>query len=109
MGDRTGSLSLDVHTAGSDVWVRDDADGWLKATVVTVLGSEVQVKTERGDTKSVPVSECPLQNNDARGGVEARAPLLRTSIITYFVTCGIVWERLTAGRQYWEGPACTRG
>jgi hypothetical protein len=65
---------MDVHTKGSDVWVRDDKEGWLKATVVRVDGTHVVVRTENEDERSVAVSECPLQNNDARAGVEVRLP-----------------------------------
>jgi Myosin N-terminal SH3-like domain len=72
MAERAASLTVDVHTAGSEVWVRDDMEGWLKATVLRVDGSQVVVKTEADDERTVPVSECPLQNNDARAGVEVR-------------------------------------
>lgn len=68
----TGGSAVDVHTAGSEVWVRDDKEGWMKARVTKVDGSQVEVKTETGEQRTVPVSECPLQNNDARGGVEVR-------------------------------------
>ena len=67
---KSDGSAMDVHTAGSEVWVRDDEEGWIKARVVRVDGAQVQVKTDAGDQRAVPVSECPLQNNDARGGVE---------------------------------------
>jgi hypothetical protein len=79
MGDRTGSLNLDVHTSGSEVWVRDESEGWLKARVLKVGSTALVVKTEKGDERTVPVSECPLQNNDARGGVEVRFSALSSS------------------------------
>jgi hypothetical protein len=70
MAGRTNSLRMEVHTAGSEVWVRDDQEGWLKATVSKVEGNQLLVVTEKGDQRVIPVPECPLQNNDARGGVE---------------------------------------
>jgi uncharacterized protein YndB with AHSA1/START domain len=72
MVDRASSLSMDVHTAGSEVWVRDDQEGWLKARVSRVEVNQLLVITEKGDERVVAVSDCPLQNNDARGGVEVR-------------------------------------
>lgn len=106
MGDRTGSLNLDVHTAGSEVWVRDESEGWLKASVIKVGSTALVVKTEKGDERTVPVSECPLQNNDARGGVEVRFPALSSQIVfqeTAVRVCSLLRRR--AGLAYaWVSP-----
>jgi hypothetical protein len=83
VADRSGSVASEVHTVGSDVWVRDDKEGWLKARVTKVDGSKLRVKTERDDERDAVVADCPLQNLDARGGVEVCA-LLAHNVPAHF-------------------------
>lgn len=72
MADKSGSVSMDVLAVGSDVWVRDDKEGWLKARVTKADGAKVTVKTEQEDERVVEGAQCPLQNSDGRSGVEVR-------------------------------------
>lgn len=61
-----------VHAVGSRVWVKDDAEGWVKAEVIKVEGPTVVVCLEgTQQQRKVPQDEAPLQNKDTRG-VEVR-------------------------------------
>jgi hypothetical protein len=61
-----------VHTVGSKVFLHDAEEGWCKGEVVSLQGSSLVVKTERGETRTVDNGEdAPLQNADSRG-VEVR-------------------------------------
>ena len=67
-----------VHTIGSRVWLRDEAEGWVKGEVIKLDGDHIVVALEDSkQQRRVPQEEAPLQNNDTRG-VEvcsrARAP-----------------------------------
>ncbi len=62
----------DTHTVGSRVWVRDDAESWIKAEVVRLDGpSSIVVKAESGRELKAKADDLPLQNPEARG-VEVR-------------------------------------
>lgn len=66
-----------IHTVGSKVWVKDDAEAWVKAEAVKVEGPDLVVSLEEsGVLRKVKVDEAPLQNQDARG-VEVRLCLSR--------------------------------
>jgi hypothetical protein len=76
---------MDVLTAGSDVWIRDDKEGWLKARVKSVNGAKVTVTTDDGSEREADVHECPLQNSDGRSGVEVRIEAVITlSVQIYY-------------------------
>ena len=60
----------DVHTVGSHVWVRDDADSWKKGEVIKLEGGSLVIKVEGGQQASCKPEEAPIQNPDTRGGVE---------------------------------------
>lgn len=61
-----------VHAVGSRVWIRDEAEGWVKAEVTKLDGAHVVVALEEGgQERRVAQEEALLQNNDARG-VEVR-------------------------------------
>lgn len=60
-------------TAGSDVWLNDDKEGWLKARVKKIDGTKATVQTEAGDERTTEIEALPLQNSDGRSGVEVRA------------------------------------
>lgn len=71
---------MDVLAVGSDVWVRDDKEGWLKARVTKTDGPKVTVKTEQEDERVVDGAQCPLQNSDGRSGVEVRSTSCRRHV-----------------------------
>lgn len=71
---------MDVLAVGSDVWVRDDKEGWLKARVTKTDGPKVTVKTEQEDERVVDGAQCPLQNSDGRSGVEVRSTFCRRHV-----------------------------
>ena len=60
----------DVHTVGSRVWVRDEADSWKKGEVIKLEGESLVIKVEGGQQVSCKPEEAPIQNPDTRGGVE---------------------------------------
>jgi hypothetical protein len=62
-----------IHTIGSKVWLRDEAEGWVRGEVIKLEGDSLVVELEdvKG-TRRVPQDQAPLQNNDSRG-VEVRA------------------------------------
>eukprot|EP01025_Chloroclados_australasicus_P037082 TRINITY_DN3778_c0_g2_i3.p1 TRINITY_DN3778_c0_g2~~TRINITY_DN3778_c0_g2_i3.p1 ORF type:complete len:238 (-),score=33.65 TRINITY_DN3778_c0_g2_i3:95-808(-) len=76
----------DVHTVGSQVWVKDDKEGWLKGEVKQILeGSKLKVVTELGDEKTVPAADLPLQNPGTIG-VEDMTKL------SYLNEPGVLWN-----------------
>jgi hypothetical protein len=61
-----------IHTIGSKVWVRDEAEGWVRGEVIKLEGDNLLVALEDiKETRKVPQDQAPLQNNDTRG-VEVR-------------------------------------
>lgn len=75
-------------TAGSDVWLNDHKEGWLKARVTKIDGTKATVQTEAGDERISEIEGLPLQNADGRSGVEVRArlSLARQSLIELYTT-----------------------
>lgn len=80
-----GDSATIVHTVGTRVWVKDDADSWIKADVLKVEGDELLVKTEKNDERRVKQSDCPLQNPDVNG-VEDMTRL------SYLHEPGVLWN-----------------
>jgi Myosin N-terminal SH3-like domain len=60
-------------TAGSDVWLSDAVEGWLKARVTKIDETQATVQTEKGDERVAAINALPLQNSDGRSGVEVCA------------------------------------
>jgi hypothetical protein len=73
MAANNGKAVEHALTAGSDVWLNDAAEGWLKARVIKIDGSQATVKTEKGDERVAATDALPLQNSDGRSGVEVCA------------------------------------
>lgn len=73
-----GAIAVEhALTAGSDVWLNDAKEGWLKARVKKIDGTTATVLTEAGDEATAEIEALPLQNSDGRSGVEVRAWLSR--------------------------------
>ena len=58
------------HTAGSLVWVQDQAEGWVKGVVQRVVGDKLEIKAESGTQLTSRPEDAPLQNPSSRMGVE---------------------------------------
>lgn len=57
-----------IHTVGSKVWVRDDAESWVKAEVQKIEKDVLIVALEEGgELRKVSPDDAPLQNVDSRG------------------------------------------
>lgn len=57
-----------IHTVGSKVWVRDDAESWVKAEVQKIEKDVLIVALEEGgELRKVNPEDAPLQNVDSRG------------------------------------------
>lgn len=57
-----------IHTVGSKVWVRDDAESWVKAEVQKIERDVLIVALEEGgELRKVNPEDAPLQNVDSRG------------------------------------------
>lgn len=75
MADNGAKAMEHALTAGSDVWLNDAAEGWLKARVKKIDGKKATVQTENGDEREADIEALPLQNSDGRSGVEVCPPL----------------------------------
>ena len=60
----------DVHTIGTRVWVRDDAESWNKGEVLKLDDGNLVINVEGGKQVKCKPEEAPIQNPDTRGGVE---------------------------------------
>lgn len=74
-----------VHTVGTKVWVKDEAESWVKAEVLRVAGEEIVLRTEKGVERTAKQSDCPLQNPDVHG-VEDMTRL------SYLHEPGVLWN-----------------
>ena len=107
MAPKTGPKLKDttatvVHTTGTRVWVRDDADSWIKAEVLKVDGDELQVRTEKGKESRFRPEDCPLQNPETRGVEVCRCLKLGTVVVVVVVVVG-------HSRQCGSPVACQAG
>eukprot|EP01025_Chloroclados_australasicus_P055566 TRINITY_DN6759_c0_g1_i2.p1 TRINITY_DN6759_c0_g1~~TRINITY_DN6759_c0_g1_i2.p1 ORF type:complete len:1608 (-),score=236.01 TRINITY_DN6759_c0_g1_i2:671-5494(-) len=76
----------DVHTVGSQVWVKDDALGWVKGEVKQILDAKkLLVTVEGGKEKTVSADDSPLQNPGSMG-VEDMTKL------SYLNEPGVLWN-----------------
>jgi hypothetical protein len=71
--------ATDVHTQGTRVWVRDQANSWVKGEVLKIDGGNLSVRVEGGETVKCKPEEAHMQNPDSRGGVEVRRMSDRTA------------------------------
>ena len=61
-------MALSVHTVGSRVWVKHEAESWTKGEVAKVNDDgTVVVKTESGAEQTCKAEDAPLQNPESRG------------------------------------------
>eukprot|EP00879_Flechtneria_rotunda_P010956 GHRR01011448.1.p1 GENE.GHRR01011448.1~~GHRR01011448.1.p1 ORF type:complete len:975 (+),score=342.76 GHRR01011448.1:784-3708(+) len=75
-----------VHAVGSKVWVKDDAESWVKAEVQKIEKDALIVALEEsGELRKVKSEEAPLQNVDSRG-VEDMTRL------SYLHEPGVLWN-----------------
>ena len=73
----------DVHTIGTRVWVRDEAESWQKGEVLKLEEGTLVISVEGAKQVKCKPEEAPIQNPDSRGGVEVRwiyASRLRSDI-----------------------------
>jgi len=76
----------DVHTIGSQVWVKDPKEEWVKGEVKQILENhKIVVTTEKGDEKTCPADDLPLQNPGAMG-VEDMTKM------SYLNEPGVLWN-----------------
>ena len=67
------TMSALALTVGSEVWVEDEAEAWLKATVTKIDGTTVTIEDENGLERVVEEAteeKLPLQNPRGKGGVD---------------------------------------
>ncbi|KAF8063028.1 XI-F [Scenedesmus sp. PABB004] len=77
-----------IHAVGSKVWVKDEAESWVKAEVAKLdgEGGTLIVSTEgSGELRKVKPEDAPLQNVDTRG-VEDMTRL------SYLHEPGVLWN-----------------
>ena len=56
-----------IHSAGTKVWIRHDAESWVAAEVVKVEADGLIVKEDgSGLQRAVKAEDAPLQNADSR-------------------------------------------
>lgn len=78
---------VDVHTIHSKVWVKDEANNWIKGEVVALEGAILVVQADGPSAKQYRVAPdaCQLQNTEPRG-VEDMTTL------SYLHEPGVLWN-----------------
>lgn len=59
-----------VHTTGTRVWIKDDAESWKQAEVIKLDNAILTVVTGDGKQYNLKAEDCPLQNVADLRGVE---------------------------------------
>ncbi|MEW5300071.1 MAG: hypothetical protein WDW36_003028 [Sanguina aurantia] len=75
-----------VHTTGTRVWIKDEAESWKQAEVIKLDNAILTVLTEDGKQYNLNAEDCPLQNVADLRGVEDMTRL------SYLHEPGVLWN-----------------